>query len=215
MLAMSETDGAEERDSPHWVELALATMAAVSMLAFAWSGFQSAEWVRERFAMSDASAALSESSLEIAAEADRLEERDTIMYIEWLVASNAGDDESAETIFELFRPELQSHFGMDDAAEQAPPPFDTPEYDVAAMRLEAASLDSQAREAAVRSREASQNAARYSALGVLFVTVLAGAGIASRFNDRRLRIGLLIVGSSLFAAGMVFVLLSPVNLSAP
>jgi hypothetical protein len=62
-------------------DVALALTAAISTLAFAWSGCESIEWVRDRFLLSDQAAAASQHSLELAAEADRLEERDTILFV--------------------------------------------------------------------------------------------------------------------------------------
>ena len=76
-------------------------LAAIAMIAFAWSGFQSAEWVRVRFLRSDVAASLSEDALEISAEADRLEERDIILYVEWLVALDTDAFETAEDVFLL------------------------------------------------------------------------------------------------------------------
>ena len=58
---------AENEISRRRSDAALAILASLSMLAFAWSGFQSAEWVRERFLRSDDAAAASEQSLKLAA----------------------------------------------------------------------------------------------------------------------------------------------------
>ncbi|WP_394936345.1 hypothetical protein [uncultured Ilumatobacter sp.] len=80
----------------------LALTAAVSMLAFAGARFQSAEWVRERFLLSDKAAVASEQSLKLAAEADRLEERDTNLFVELLIAIDAGNPQTAEVVFDLF-----------------------------------------------------------------------------------------------------------------
>ncbi|MDX2379509.1 MAG: hypothetical protein QNM02_07095 [Acidimicrobiia bacterium] len=93
-------------------ESVLALIAAVATLAYAWSGYQSAEWVRERFHRSDSAAALSEDALKISAEADRLEERDTILFVEWIVALEATDDATAKVVFDLFRPPSPTSFAI-------------------------------------------------------------------------------------------------------
>lgn len=80
----------------------LALIAAVSMLAFAWAGFQSPEWIRERFLLSDRAAVASERSLKLAAEADHLEERYTNLFVEWLIAIDAGNPQTADIVFDLF-----------------------------------------------------------------------------------------------------------------
>lgn len=199
-------------------ETALALLAAATTIAFAWSGFQSAEWVRERFLRSDDAAAFSEESAELSAEADRLQERDTILYVEWRVALDAGDQKTADVIFELFRPELQSYLSeapVDDLGLPLGSPFDDPEYDVAIKRVEARELEADSRENDVESRRASRNGARYGGLGVLFAVVLALVGIATRFEDRRTRRALIVVAGALFVLGGMFLGSSPLSFSAP
>lgn len=196
----------------------LALLAAAATIAFAWSGFQSAEWVRERFLRSDDAAALSEDAAELSAEADRLEERDTILYAEWRVALDTGDQKTADVIFKLFRPELKSYLlaaPVDDLGLPLESPFDDPEYDVAVKRVEAHDLDAESRQNDVLSRHASRNGARYGGLGVLFAAVLATVGIATRFDERGLRRTLIVIASIFVVTGLAFIGLSPLSFSAP
>lgn len=199
-------------------DTALALLAAVATMAFAWSGFQSAEWVRERFLASDEAASLSEQSLEVSAEADRLEERDSAFYIEWRLALQAGDLKTAEVIYDLFRENLQLYIELaPTAADGLPrvPPFDDPEYDANEGRAKARRLDARSDELSDESRQASKNGARYGGVGVLFAAVLAAVGIASRFDDLRTRRALAVLAVVLSAAGLVFLLFSPLSFSAP
>jgi hypothetical protein len=195
----------------------LALLAALATLAFAWSGYQSAEWVRDRFHHSDDAASLSEQAVKVSAEADRLEERDTILFVEWLIALDAGQPETAHTVFQLFRPQLQSYLTDAPAdAEGKPevPPFDSARYDVAQMHAEANDLEATARAESRKSRSASENGARYGALGVLFAGVLAVVGIATRFVERRVRLGLIVLATSLIVLGLALLVASPVSFSA-
>ena len=194
----------------------LAIIAAAATLCFAWAGYQSAEWVRERFLLSDESAALSEQALEISAEADRLEERDTVLYVEWLIALDAGEEKAAATIFSVFRPEAQAYFNAaptNDDGLPAEPPFDDPDYDVNQKRQEAIAVDAESRQLSAESREASQTGARYGGLGLLFAGVLAIAGIASRFNRGRSRTSMMTVAVVLLLFGMFGLLVSPLSFS--
>lgn len=195
----------------------LAIIAATATICFAWSGYQSAEWVRERFLLSDESAALSEQALEVSAEADRLEERDAILYVEWLIAVDAGDEDTAATIFSVFRPEAQAYFTTAPTAENglpAAPTFDDPAYDVNEMRRQDAELDAESRQLSAESREASQSGARYGGLGLLFAGVLAIAGIASRFEQGRSRASMTAVAVALLLLGLSGLIISPLSFSA-
>jgi hypothetical protein len=103
-------------------------MARLATIAFAWSGYESAEWVRERFQHSDDIASLSEDALKLAAEADRLEERDTILFVEWLIAVDSGDRATVEAVFKLLRPPVQNYIlsaELDDSGVLMVPPFDS------------------------------------------------------------------------------------------
>lgn len=199
-------------------DMALAVLAAAAMVAFAWSGFQSAEWVRERFLRSDDAASLSEESLELSAEADRIEEKDAMLYVEWRVALDGGDLDTAAVIFDLFRPELQAYVGevpVDDQGLPVAPPFDDPGYDAEVARVEALDLDAESDEQAEKSRAASENGARYGGLGLVFASVLATVGIASRFDDVWIRRGLTVLAGILFALGGTYLVLSPLSYTAP
>jgi hypothetical protein len=194
----------------------MTAFAAIAMIAFAWSGFQSAEWVRERFLRSDLAASLSEDALEQSAEADRLEERDIILYVEWLVAVDTEAFETAEDVFLLFRPDVQQQlletdFGPDGTP--VVPPFDDPSYDVFEMRSQANDLETESREQIAKSRDASLNAARYGGLGVMFAAVLAAVGIAGRFRGKRSRRILSSLAGGLLMIGLLYLAFSPVSVS--
>jgi hypothetical protein len=195
-------------------DVALALIAAISTLAFAWSGFQSTEWVRDRFLLSDQAAAASQQSLELAAEADRLEERDTILFVEWLVAIDTGNPETAAIVFDLFRPPLQEFVRNVEVDEQGRPTetiFESVEYDVQDLREQSEALDREAYEQSAASREASRIAARYGGLGLLFAAVLASSGVAARFGSR-VRPLLIVVASGLLTIGLVVMAMTPLSL---
>lgn len=216
MPATEDPDHEESRTRR--TDTILAVTAALAMVAFAWVGFQSAEWVRARFLRSDEAATLSESALELSAEADRLEERDTLLYVEWRLALESADDETADVIFGLIRPPLQTYLReapVDAAGLPLAPPFDDPNYDVVIKRDAAAALDTEAREQKLRSREASRNGALYGGLGVMFAAAVAAVGIASRFNDVWIRRGLTITAVALLVSGLGVMVLSPLSLTAP
>lgn len=190
-------------------------LASTAMIAFAWSGFQSAEWVRERFLRSDVASTLSEDALEIAADADRMEERDIMLYVEWFVALDNGAIETAEDVFSFFRPQVQRQVletSLDADGKPMLAPFDDPGYDVAEMRSQANDLEAESREQNAESRAASRNAARYGGLGVLFAAVLAAVGITGQLHGERSRRVLSSLAGGLLVIGLLYLTFSPVAL---
>lgn len=213
-LVPTDDESRSDRIATRRSDTMLAVVAAVATLAFAWTGFQSAQWVRERFSRSDEAAALSEQALELAAEADRIQERDEILYLEWRLALAAQDDETAEVIFGLFRPPVQAYLDdapVDEAGLPVAPDFDDPNYVVMVERNEAKQLDEESQEQRALSRAASARAARFGGLGVVFAAVLAAAGIAGRFDDLRMRRILTVSAMVMLAIGIVLLIGSPMN----
>ena len=112
---LAAADQGEKRTRLGRNETVLAFLAAAAMLAFASAGFQSAQWVRERFQQSDEASALSEEASSLAAAADRQEERDVLLYLEWRLALAGGSDDIAGGIYDLFRPDFREYLEARDA----------------------------------------------------------------------------------------------------
>jgi hypothetical protein len=183
----------------------LAVLAAVAAIGFAWTGYQSASWVRERFAIADSASHASEQAIGLSSEADRIEERDTLLYAEWLAAVEGGDTRTADRLFELFRPEIKSYVGEAGSQAAQPPettPFGSESYTANRRRQEAVELEAEARALTQKAADASSAAARYSGIGVTFTAVLAATGIAIRFRTVRLR-RLFIVVSGILMLGAI------------
>ncbi len=217
---MLPTEDSPDHDSSHRrrSDTILAVIAAAGMLALAWAGFQSAQWVRERFQRSDESTALSEEAAVLSAEADRLEERDVLLYLEWRLALAGAADETAAGIYDLFRPEFRAYLeerGDDPAELLLDQPFDDPAYDVSVERVAATEVEAASDEASRLSREASRTGARYGGLGVIFAAVLAAVAIATRFHDKWIRRTLTMIAALVFLVGFVYLVGSPLSISAP
>jgi len=194
-----------------------ALLIAIASLALAWAGFQGSEWSRVRLDGSDQVEALREESAQLQAAADRLEQQDTVLYVQWLSAVEAADQATAERLFELFRPELQNYVQAAPADEDGVPlvaPFDDPDYEAGAIRAGAEQVAADQKEAEQERTAASQNVARYGGMGVLFAVGLVVTGIATRFGDpdrRRLRF----LALGLIGIGLVYMLWAPLSFSAP
>lgn len=192
-------------------------LVALASLALAWAGFQASEWARERLDASDESAALREESNQLSARADRLEQQDTVLYVQYVLAVEAGQQEESAELFDLLRPELQAYVRSaptDDNGVPLSPPFDSPGYDAQVIRQESERVRGDRQEVDGRGAEASRNVARYGAMGVFFAVSLVVAGIASRFEDPY-RWVLHVLARTLLAIGLVFLVLTPMSFRAP
>ena len=195
-------------------DFVLAVLAGLATVGFAWTGYQSASWIRERFEMSDLAARASVEAVAATTEADRTLDRDTLLYAQWLAAIQSGDPETAEALYNLFGEDLQELLADSGVAEDGTPvddPLADPEYEATELKAEAARLEAEAREFERNSREASSNAARYGGIGVTFTSVLAATGIALRFSNVRLQRVFVVICSLLTLAALALTLVSPVN----
>ena len=212
----SDDEAAAARQDRH--ELVQAFIAGTAMLAFAWAGFQSALWVRERFLLSDEAASLSEQAFELSSEADRSEERDALLYVEWQLALDRGEEDVARGIFGLFRDPFQDYLERverDDRGIPVVDPRDDPSYDVFGSRQAATNLDDQASAVTTRSREASRTGARFGVLSLVFAAVLAVVGIAGRLELPGIRRGLTLASASLLVVGVVVLVALPTIIEWP
>jgi hypothetical protein len=166
---------------------------------------------------SDESAALREEANQLSARADRLEQQDTVLYVQYVLAVESGRQEEANELFNLLRPELQVYVQSaptDDNGVPLSPPFDSPDYDAQAIRQESDSVRAERQDVDDQGGEASSNVARYGAMGVLFAVSLVVAGIASRFEDPYRR-ALHVLARTLLVIGLVLLVLTPMSFRAP
>ena len=195
-------------------DVALAVLAAIATIGFAWTGFQSTAWLRHRFSEADKVAALNEEALAASTRADSVQERDTILYVEWLEAREADDETSAAVLFELFREPVQDYV---ETAEPVVggvplvPPFDAEGYDVAEKRQEARELAAAADRHLEETERATELAARYGGIGVIFAAVLASTGVATRFVGVWIRRSFIIVGGVLATTAILLLVFTPVE----
>jgi hypothetical protein len=195
-------------------DVALAVFAAAATVGFAWCGYQTSAWTRERFEQADLAADLSTEVIGLESEADRIQEADTQLFAEWVAALEAGETEAAAALVELFRPDflrLIDERAIATGEVPAVDPFDEPEYSATELRREARELERQAATATDGASDASAAAARYSGIAVTFTAILAATGIAIRFQNTRLRRGFVIVTAALTTGALVLTVVSPVQ----
>jgi hypothetical protein len=195
-------------------DVALAFLAAIATIGFAWTGFQSSAWLRHRFSEADKVTELNEEALATSAQADSVQSRDTILYVEWVGVLEAGDEDTADAVYQLFRESVKDYIeNAETVVNGIPlvPPFEDEDYDVNRQREEARELVEAADRHAAATDRASEMGARYGGIGVIFAAVLASTGVATRFDRPGIRRGFISVGGGLVTIAVVLLFFTPVE----
>ena len=199
------------------LEMFAAALMSIATVATAWCAYQSAEWGGEQaFLLGESQRAGREADLHAALAAQK-RNLDVAVFMEWIDGIATDNDRLTEFYAERFPPNLGIAVEAWLATEprtnpDAPPhPFAMEEYQVAEDSITArAALESEAKWA--EARQADENGDRFVLLTVIFASVLFFAGIEQKFRDRKVRRGLLVVGSLLFLGGLIAMLNYPLHL---
>jgi hypothetical protein len=192
------------------IEMFATILLAVAAVATAWSTYQSTHWRGQQAERSNRATAAHIASAEASTRAGQLTQIDINTFSQWVDADVTGDDELAEFYRMRFRAEFRPAFDAWMATDpltnpNAPKtPFEMPEY-----RLEQAEQATRLNTAAAshthEAKEAMQRADDYMLAVVVFATALFFAGISSRFDSRRRREALLVVGAISFLGAAIWV----------
>jgi hypothetical protein len=194
-----------------------ATLMSIATVATAWCAYQSAEWGGEQaFLLGESQRAGREADLHAALAAQK-RNLDVSVFMEWIGGIATDNERLTDFYAERFPPNLGIAVEAWLATEprtnpDAPPhPFMMEEYKIAEDTIAArAALESEAKWA--EAREADQNGDSFVLLTVIFASVLFFGGIEQKFADRKVRTGLLVVGSLLFFGGLIAMLNYPLHL---
>ena len=208
------------RDSASWdriLEVCAATLMSIATVATAWCAYQSAEWGGEQaFLLGESQRAGRESDLHAALAAQK-RSLDVAVFMEWIDGLATDNERLTEFYAERFPPNLGVAVEAWLATEprtnaDAPPhPFAMPEYVVPEDTIVArAAAESELKWA--EARQADENGDRFVLLTVIFASVLFFGGIEQKFTDRKVRTGILVVGSLLFLGGLIAMLNYPLHL---
>lgn len=181
-------------------ELLVVLVISLTAVLTAWTTFQSAKWSGEQtLALSEAGAARSEAETSYS-DARALFVVDVQVFEAWLSAVVREEDDIAEVYEELFPPTLEEAF--DEWMEEDPftnpdaplTPFDEYVYE---LDDEGDELAEEAEELREEAAEANQRSDDYTAMTVLFATVILFAALSDKLRARRSQrvlLGLAVVG---------------------
>ncbi|MCL7963562.1 MAG: hypothetical protein M8860_12030 [marine benthic group bacterium] len=192
-----------------------AILMSLATVATAWCAYQSAEWGGEQsFMLGESNRAGREATLQESLAMQR-RSLDAALFMEWIGAIATENQPLEDFYFQRFRPGMR--IAVDAWLEtdpknnlDAPPhPFVLPEY-----RIEQDSIASSEREKSETSwalaREYDAHGDRYVLLTVVFASVLFFAGISEKFEEDRVRIGVLLMGTVLFTGAFAVMMSYPV-----
>jgi hypothetical protein len=184
------------------LEIAEAAVLAVVAITTAWSGYQAALWTghqAELYGQASKLRVQAEGAANFANQ-ERLYNASTV--VEWLNAKAHGDKKLADLFERRFLPEFRPAFEAWTKTDplnnpNAPPgPQMMAEYK-SSKAEEAAKLNDQATEAFEQGTLDRQRSDEYVRVTVTLATVLLLIAISQRFTTRAVRVGLLLLATSL------------------
>jgi hypothetical protein len=190
-----------------WSETISAILLGLVTIATAWSGYQAARWGGEQSTLYTDALGLMIDSTRAATEANQLTQVDIALFVNYVNAYAAGNEELATFYYERFRPEARLAVDAWLATQprnnpEAPPgPFQMPEYRVS-LAEQAVQLEEEAANLFEKGKAANEHSDDYVLNAVLLASVLFLAGIAPRFDWQPLVVVILVAAVILLVIGL-------------
>jgi hypothetical protein len=215
VTAVTAVEAPPQRD---WVEVVATILLALAAVATAWSSYQATRWNGEQTKTASRVNAVRIDASRAQGLAEGQTQVDIAVFLEWVNATAADDDELANFYADRFRPEFRPAFEAWQATApltdpSAPPtPFAMDDYQLQASD-DAARLDAEAEQLAAVARRNVQRAANYVLGVVLFAVALFFGGMSTKLRGGGVRRVLLVVGCVVFAGTAAWIATFPVSVS--
>lgn len=191
-----------------WQEITAVALLSIVAVVTAWCGFQASKWGGEMsIAFSEASSNRVQASDANSAARDAFQ-LDAMVFAQWLVAKENGDEELASYLHGVFSPALATAFEAWDGKTRTP--FGLPEY-VPPGTAEADEFTARADAAYERAVANNQTGDNYSLLTVMFALVLFLAAVSQRTGPAWAQRTLLFVAIGIAGVGAAILASFPVN----
>jgi hypothetical protein len=192
-----------------WQEITAVALLSIVAVITAWCGFEASKWGGEMsIAFNQASSNRVQASDAKSAARDAFQ-LDAMVFAEWLVATQAGDEELADYLRGVFSPALDTAFQEWDGVTRTP--FGLPEY-VPPGTIEAEEFTAKANEAYERAVENNQIGDNYSLLTVMFALVLFLTAMSQRTGPAWAQSTLLYVAIGIAIIGIGILATFPINI---
>ncbi len=197
-------------------ELIATVVLAFATLATAWSGYQAARWGGVQSTSYSQAGALRTESTRASTQAGQLAQIDIGIFINWINAYAAEDQQLVDFYQERFRAEFKPAFeawlATDPANNPEAPasPFSMPEYKLSYAE-EAERLVAEAEAKFAEGAAANQTSDKYILNTVILASVLFLAGIASKFKAMSARWVIIIFSLGILIYGLSNILSYPIE----
>jgi hypothetical protein len=190
---MATSSNRESQERKKWVEPVAALLMALATLSTAWCSYQSAAWTRHSNRLMNEFNTLERRAGVLSLQGMQQATIHTAMFMEVLVAKQAGNEQLANFYVERFPSDVRKAYD----AWLAQKPFENPNADPHPFvpRLyeprgarEAADATAKAAISQQEARTAGSVSGQYLANTVLFATVLFFASASGKFEQRRVRV---------------------------
>jgi len=211
------TPSANER-AAYWIDVVSTVLLALATVATAWAGYQSSRWHGEQAEAQARATAARVESARFSGVANRQDQIDVALFIQWVDAHTLGETRLAEfyrrRFRDEFRPAFQAWLATKPLTNPDAPltPFAMPDYQLAATR-EVDRLEAKAAVAAEVAREDIERADRYVLAVVLFASSLFFAGISTRLRTQWGEAAILGLGCVLFIGTVIWIATFPVSVA--
>jgi hypothetical protein len=191
-----------------WQEITAVALLSIVAVITAWCGFEASKWGGEMsIAFSQASSNRVQASDANSAARDAFQ-LDAMVFAQWLVAKENGDEDLATYLQGVFSPALTTAFEAWDGKTRTP--FGLPEY-VPPGTVEADEFTAKADAAYALAVESNQIGDNYSLLTVMFALVLFLTAMSQRTGPAWAHSTLLYVALGIAAVGIAILATFPVN----
>ncbi len=197
------------------IEVIAVILLALATIGTAWSGYQAARWGGQMSLLySSANTSYSES-VRLDLTANQVTMLDIQIFIEWLNATAAGNNDLATFYRERMRPEeqaaLDAWLAQDPLTNPAAPktPFSLKEY-VVPEQAEAEQFDAEAAGSFAQAQTASMWSDSYVLNSVILAMTLFAAGMVGHFKGRNVKLFLVILSLAAFAYGFYRIIVLPI-----
>lgn len=215
---MTEIHGSHPQDQSKkiWFEPVTAILMGVASLSTAWCSFQNSRWGGLSSDLGASADKTQREAIALHLDANQIQAVHVEAFTECINAQLDGNEKKARFYSDRFGGELKPAYEKWIAMKPFENPAAPPSPFVPALytpRFEDQIRDSHAKAAkdASQSSEAGKHAANYLGNTVIFASVLFFAGMADKFDQRRVRRSALAFAIALFAYAAVRMLLLPVT----
>ena len=206
----------EMHPADRMLEILSAILLSLATVSSAWCAYQAARWNGVQSIYFSDAATLGREAVHNSILGQQRITVDVSLFIEFVAAKSQNNDAFADFLYQRFDPALKKSTDVWLALKplknpDAPPsPFEMPEYSIVELQT-AKQLRLQMEDKQLAARSANRASDNYVLLTVLFAMVLFFGGIANKFQSRRVKTGVLIVGTVVYLATLVMIIQYPIQ----